>query len=82
MDRNKITDFTISLYKFEIEVSKERGNVKHTYYSVPREIIKWFINCSKEPSLKDFEDKLRDHQQRQEKKSNDVVCCGNSFWDS
>jgi len=77
--QNKITDFKIESYGcVELTTNKDGATVKHSYYNVPREVIKKFINASTEPSVKDFEDWLKDAKDKAEKDSPSVV--GYSFW--
>lgn len=78
--QNKITDFKIESYGcVELTTNKNGATVKHSYYSVPREVIKKFINASTEPSVKDFEDWLKDAKDKDA--DNKIEACSSScFW--
>lgn len=77
--QNKITDFKIESYGcVELTTNKNGATVKHSYYSVPREVIKKFINASTEPSVKDFEDWLKDAKDKDA--DNKIEVCSSSFW--
>ena len=74
---NEISQFKIESYgNVELTSYKNGCEVKHSYYSVPREVIKKFINASTEPSVKDFEDWLKDAK---DKDADSKTIC-NSFW--
>lgn len=76
--QNKITDFKIEAYGcVELTTNKDGATVKHSYYNVPREVIKKFINASTEPSVKDFEDWLKDAK---DKDADNKTICSSSFW--
>jgi len=76
--QNKIADFKIEAYGcVELTTNKDGATVKHSYYNVPREVIKKFINASTEPSVKDFEDWLKAAKDKEA--DNKTICCG-SFW--
>jgi len=77
--QNKITDFKIESYGcVELTTYKNGATVKHSYYSVPREVIKKFINASTEPSVKDFEDWLKDAKDKDTDDKTPCISC--SFW--
>lgn len=77
--QNKITDFKIESYGcVELTTYKNGATVKHSYYNVPREVIKKFINASTEPSVKDFEDWLKDAEDKDA--NNNKTICSSSFW--
>lgn len=77
--QNKITDFKIESYGcVELTTNKNGATVKHSYYNVPREVIKKFINASTEPSVKDFEDWLKDAKDKDA--DNKIEACSSSFW--
>ena len=77
--QNKITDFKIESYGcVELTTYKNGATVKHSYYSVPREVIKKFINASTEPSVKDFEDWLKDTKDKEADNAKSIDCY--SFW--
>lgn len=77
--QNKITDFKIEAHGcVELTTCKNDVTVKHSYYSVPREVIKKFINASTEPSVKDFEDWLKDAKDKDV--DNEMTCISCSFW--
>jgi len=77
--QNKITDFKIEAHGcVELTTYKNDAAVKHSYYSVPREVIKKFINASTEPSVKDFEDWLKDAKDKDA--DNETTCISCSFW--
>jgi len=81
---NTIDSFKIESYgDMEIEVRKESGRTTHKYYSVPRDVIRKFINASKAPTLKDFEGWLNDAREKEEKaRGSNQICCisGSGFW--
>lgn len=54
--------------KIKTRTQDDRVAVTHEYYNVPRDIIKWFINLSKAPDLKDFDDKIKAHHDKTNEK--------------
>ena len=84
MAANDIVDFEIHAYgETKIITDGKFGRIEHTYWSVPKEIIKWFINKGSAPTLKEFDDKMQDHRDKQNKKNDDThICCSSSFWSS
>jgi len=79
--KNDITGFTIESYgNVKIKTYAERGEVTHEYYSVPVSIIKKFINASKAPTLKDFEEWISDDREKKSIKDSHICSIGTSFW--
>jgi len=81
--KNDITGFTIESYgNVKIKCYQDRGEITHEYYGVPVEIIKKFINASKAPTLKEFDDWLDTYREKQNnnKSGNIIGQTDCSFW--
>jgi len=83
-DRNEIIGFKIEHYgNVELMTREKNGEVTHKYWNVSRDIIKKFINSSKAPTLKDFDEWVETERKKREE-SRDEPCCinGCGFWGS
>jgi hypothetical protein len=67
-------DVTITCYK-------DRGTVEHKYWCVPKSIVCKYLNSKKQPSISDFECWLRSERDKN-KKSHDVPCIGETWWET
>lgn len=69
----------------ELKVKTRGGkydhSIEHTYYNVPTEIIKKFINASTAPTTEDVNDWLNTYRSRQSK-DNSGCCHSTNFWKS
>jgi hypothetical protein len=80
MAANDIERFEIDSYG-EVKLIHHRNGhrTEHIYYSVPKAIIKKFINASKAPTISDFDDWLKAYNDKH--KSDSVACSeGSDFW--
>jgi hypothetical protein len=78
-DKNKLSGFEINDWgNLKLKYNAERGTCTHEYYNVPRKIILKFLNSSKPPTLKEVDDWIKEHRDKQETNSIVADCC--DFW--
>jgi hypothetical protein len=82
MAANDIERFEIDSYgEVKLVTHKNGHRTEHIYYSVPKAIIKKFINASKAPTITDFDDWLKAHNNKHN--SGDLpISESSNFWSS